>query len=161
MPRPLKGAVKGVAPGDGANRKASIVPLSSTKADADGREHKNGWEGPPARKAATASNASNGDHEIGAGAQEESGEVDDLSTSEGCVDCTAAYSFTCGSIENFCRCICPHNRHVPRVIYLAVVAIILVGFLIVLFFGVSCQVRSGEHDPIRAVLASSRGYLPS
>jgi hypothetical protein len=152
MPRP----VKGVAPADGLKRKDSksrIVPLNSSSgmnaADAaGGGEHKKGSSGPSTRKPVTVWKAANdGDPETGKFPKEEeeeeegSGDVDELSVGEGCVDCMAAYGFTCASIENFCRCICPHGRHVPRVIYLVVVAIILVGFLVVLFVGVSCQVR--------------------
>ena len=58
-----------------------------------------------------------------------------------CVDCMASYTFTCSSIENFCRCLCPHRVHVPRVIYLVIVAAILVGLLVILFTGIACQVR--------------------
>lgn len=57
------------------------------------------------------------------------------------VDFLAAYGFTCSSIENFCRCCCPHHRHVPRIIYLIALVIVLVGLLVTLVVGLACQVR--------------------
>lgn len=62
-------------------------------------------------------------------------------TEDRCIDCLSAYRFTCASIENFCRCLCPHQRQVPRLIYLVVFGIVVLTFLIVFVTGIVCQVR--------------------
>lgn len=127
--------------------KSRIVPITSSRdgehKDAAGlkslqtKKQQHGWAADP--ESVDAGQGHSADEQQHGGG---------LLATEGCVDCMAAYSFTCSSIENFCRCVCRHGTHVPRVVYLVLVAVVLVGFLVLLFAGVACQARAG---PLRGM----------
>ena len=77
-----------------------------------------------------------------------SSEVHDIQApkKERCGEFLAAYKFTCGSVENYCRCCCPHARHVPVALYLVPLVGVAVGLVVALIVGIVCHVRTLAND---------------